>query len=45
VGVLIDGKKVEAVLDKSESIHVWRIEKKSLLDYKKRRDLRKELLK
>lgn len=45
VGVLIDGKKVIASLDDTKKPSVWRIEKKSLLEYKKKRDMRKELLK
>jgi len=45
VGVLIDGKKVIASLDDTKKPSVWRINLNSLLEYKKKRDLRKELLK
>lgn len=45
VGVLIDGKKVIASLDDTKKPSVWRINLNSLLEYKKKRDMRKELLK
>ena len=44
VTILISGGKVKAEQDKEER-KTWRIEKQSLLEYKRKRDMRKELLK